>query len=57
MARGLALSAEKGHEECTRILLSEGALPNIHDNSGFTPLILAGKRGHVGVMKVQLFAF
>ena len=54
MAYALAVAADRGLDDCARILLEAKALPDIHDASGFTPLIKASKEGHDGVVEVSV---
>ena len=51
LSAALCLAAELGRDECVEVLLRHNALPNIHDGSGFTPLIIAAKFGNCGVLR------
>ena len=35
-----------GHHQVVVILLQKGADPNIHDNNGWTALLLSSQNGH-----------
>lgn len=56
LAKAINMAAEKGFDSCVDVLLSNGALPDIHDMTGLTPLILAARNGHVLVIKSLLAA-
>ncbi|ELT91796.1 hypothetical protein CAPTEDRAFT_27734, partial [Capitella teleta] len=51
----LHIAADLGTAECVALLLKHGARPDIHDPSGFTPIIIASRKGHVDIVK-QLIA-
>lgn len=48
----LMLAADAGHEECVRLLLSEGSDTLVTSVEGYTALHLASVRGHDGVVSV-----
>lgn len=50
----LANSAIEGSEHSVEFLLNHGADPLVSDQQGQTPLILASRQGHVGIVKVLL---
>lgn len=54
LSKALHVAAIKGLDECARILLEANALPNIHDASGFTPIVLASRNGHADVVKTLI---
>lgn len=45
LSKALLLAAERGAAGCTRLLLAAGALPNHHDPLGWTPAVIAAKKG------------
>jgi len=53
---GMALreAADKGHLLCAQILLDHKSLPNQHDANGFTPTIIASRRGHTCILKLLI---
>lgn len=50
----LSTAAHTGLVDITALLLCHGADPSISDNQGQTPLTLAARQGHVGVLQVIL---
>ncbi|KAI5621382.1 ankyrin repeat domain-containing protein 50 [Silurus asotus] len=50
----LSTAAHTGLVDITALLLCHGADPSISDNQGQTPLTLAARQGHVGVIQVIL---
>ena len=56
LAKALHIAADKGNEECCQLLLAHNALPNIHDASGFTPVVIAARRGHANIVKMLIDA-
>ncbi|CAH1773645.1 unnamed protein product [Owenia fusiformis] len=54
LARGLQLVAEKGYLECVLVFLRAGALPDAHDRSGQTPLILASMQGYADIVEILI---
>jgi ankyrin repeat protein len=48
----LHYAAVAGHAEVSKCLLTKGALANIRDGEGRTPLILASWKDHLGVVQV-----
>lgn len=51
LARALNIASEKGFDDCVDILLSQGALPDVHNFTGLTPLIIASRNGHASVVR------
>ena len=51
----LQLAIEGAHVEISRILLENGASPNVRDESGDTPLHTAARRGDVELVRNLLF--
>eukprot|EP00002_Diphylleia_rotans_P025562 TRINITY_DN5054_c0_g1_i7.p1 TRINITY_DN5054_c0_g1~~TRINITY_DN5054_c0_g1_i7.p1 ORF type:complete len:745 (+),score=126.96 TRINITY_DN5054_c0_g1_i7:37-2271(+) len=47
----LHLAVEHGHHECAKILVQQGADPNIPDRNGKTPLHHSAILGHLGTLK------
>jgi serine/threonine-protein phosphatase 6 regulatory ankyrin repeat subunit B len=45
-------AAQRGHEEVTAYLLDNGAQADSRDDNSSTPLIIASKNGHLGVVRV-----
>jgi ankyrin repeat protein len=45
MSKAILIAADKGFEQCVRILLRKAQLQDIHDSNGFTPLHVAARRG------------
>ena len=56
MGRALHYASNKGFDECVRLLLEANALPDIHDSSGCSALLLASKRGHAPVLRLLIKA-
>lgn len=56
LAKALHIATEKGRLECVQLLLRYGALPNAHDSSGYTPLIIAARHGHTDVLQALIQA-
>jgi ankyrin repeat protein len=52
----LLAAAHFGHSDVVRMLLSRGALPNVHSDTGDTPLIVACRKGFVGVVDALLWS-
>ncbi|KAK2850280.1 hypothetical protein Q7C36_009063 [Tachysurus vachellii] len=50
----LSTAAHNGLADITALLLCRGADPSLSDNQGQTPLTLAARQGHVGVLQVIL---
>ena len=50
----LTEASENGHYQVVEILLKNGADPNIHDNNGWTALILSSHNGHQQVVELLL---
>ncbi|KAK3543653.1 hypothetical protein QTP70_025980, partial [Hemibagrus guttatus] len=50
----LSTAAYNGLADITALLLCRGADPSLSDNQGHTPLTLAARQGHVGVLQVML---
>ena len=48
----LAVACQTGADDCARLLLEAGASMQSKDNVGYTPLMHAGKFGHVNVLRV-----
>jgi ankyrin repeat protein len=48
----LHFAAQSGHEEVTAYLLDNGAQADSRDDHSSTPLIIASKKGHLGVVRV-----
>jgi serine/threonine-protein phosphatase 6 regulatory ankyrin repeat subunit B len=55
-ATALLLTAEKGYPDLTRLLLQNGANPNLADQSGQTPLMWAARNDHIDVVRLLLRA-
>ena len=51
---GLHQATKAGCVESARYFLSRGIDPNIHDQAGITPLMLAAHQGHIDVMRAML---
>ena len=49
LSKALLMAADKGADGCAKILLSAGALPNLHDALGWTPVVVAAKTGMITV--------
>jgi ankyrin repeat protein len=47
----LLFAAAGGHEEVSAFLLSKGAQASSEDHTGMTPLMMASRRGHLGLLK------
>ena len=56
LAKALHVAADKGYSQCMEILLEHKALPNIHDSSGFTPLVIASRRGYDKIVELLIRA-
>eukprot|EP00914_Ancora_sagittata_P012716 GHVO01024482.1.p1 GENE.GHVO01024482.1~~GHVO01024482.1.p1 ORF type:complete len:522 (+),score=49.83 GHVO01024482.1:117-1682(+) len=56
LARALHIAADLGTAECTALLLKHGARPDIHDPSGFTPVVIAARKGHADIVKQLISA-
>lgn len=50
----LYLAAEKGHTDCVKLLLDQGASIDAVDKDGHTPLFAAGWHGHADCVKLLL---
>jgi uncharacterized protein len=50
----LSRAAEKGHERVVKLLLENGALSDLSDVAGQTPLSRAIERGNVAVVQLLL---
>lgn len=50
----LSTAAHAGLVDITALLLCRGADPSLCDNQGQTPLTLAARQGHVGVVQIML---
>lgn len=50
----LSTAAHTGLVDITALLLCRGADPSLSDNQGQTPLTLAARQGHVGVLQIML---
>lgn len=50
----LSTAAHAGLVDITALLLCRGADPSLCDNQGQTPLTLAARQGHVGVLQIML---
>uniref|UniRef100_A0A8C5MX92 Orc1-like AAA ATPase domain-containing protein n=1 Tax=Leptobrachium leishanense TaxID=445787 RepID=A0A8C5MX92_9ANUR len=52
-ATPLCIAAQEGHEELAKVLLEEGkACPHHADHYRRTPISIAGKGGHIGIVKL-----
>jgi len=56
LGRALRAASHKGEEECAQVLIDAGALPNVHDASGFSPVIIAAKFGHPNIIRLLVKA-
>ena len=52
LAQCLHVTARKGYEESTTVLLESGVHPDVHDLGGFTAIMLASKCGHVNIIRL-----
>jgi ankyrin repeat protein len=51
----LMWACERGHTECTKLLLQAGCVPDVRNDYGWTALMLAALNGHVDCVQ-ELFA-
>lgn len=56
LAKCLHMASLWGRHDCVSLLLESGALTNIHDINGNTPLIMAVRQEHVGIVKTLIDA-
>lgn len=56
LAKCLHMASLWGHQNCVDALLEAGAMTNVHDINGNTPLIVAVRQDHVNIVKTLIEA-
>lgn len=56
LAKCLHMASMWGHQDCVDALIEAGAMTNVHDVNGNTPLIVAVRQDHVSIVKTLIEA-